>query len=415
MKKRYFFIILALTFLVEIIASIILINNKVEYKNDTVKLNELINEIKNNFNDEDKYPTFFEYAIIDNNGNLIYKTNDIESKSLNQAYQNRDTIIDLKVEDKDYKVLVSNDVSSIVSKNNTILISMILSFSFIQLAIIILFFIYIRKTIIKPFDDLKGYALRIANGNLDIPLTMDKGNNFGAFTESFDIMREELKKARQKEKEANDSKRELVAKLSHDIKTPIASIKSSVELGYSITDNEKDKELFNMINNKVDQINTLVSNLLTSAVEDLSEININPISCDSYIIYDLVKNSDYLNKVKKYSIDNCKIFIDRLRLQQVIDNIISNSYKYSNTDIEIKSIKNSDYLILEIRDFGNGVKDLELPLVTEKFKRGSNTTDKDGVGLGLYISKTFINAMDGILEVENANPGFKVILKLRII
>lgn len=415
MKKRYFFILLALTFLIEIIASIILINNKVEYKNDTVKLNELINEIKNNFNDEDKYPTFFEYAIIDNDGNLIYKTNNIESISINQAYQNRDTIIDLKVEDKDYKVLVSNDVSSIVSKNNTILISMILSFSFIQLAIIILFFIYIRKTIIKPFDDLKGYALRIANGNLDIPLTMDKGNNFGAFTESFDIMREELKIARQKEKEANDSKRELVAKLSHDIKTPIASIKSSVELGYSITDNEKDKELFNMINNKVDQINTLVSNLLTSAVEDLSEININPISCDSYIIYDLIKNSDYLNKVKKYSIDNCKIFADRLRLQQVIDNIISNSYKYANTDIEIKSIKNSDYLILEIRDFGNGVNDLELPLLTEKFKRGSNTTDKDGVGLGLYISKTFINAMDGILEVENANPGFKVILKLRII
>ncbi len=415
MKKRYFFIILALTFLIEIIASIILINNKVEYKNDTVKLNELINEIKNNFNDEDKYPTFFEYAIIDNDGNLIYKTNNIESKSLNQAYQNRDTIIDLKVEDKDYKVLVSNDVSSIVSKNNTILISMILSFSFIQLAIIILFFIYIRKTIIKPFDDLKGYALRIANGNLDIPLTMDKGNNFGAFTESFDIMREELKKARIKEKEANDSKRELVAKLSHDIKTPIASIKSSVELGYSITDSEKDKKLFNMINNKVDQINTLVSNLLTSAVEDLSEIIINPISCDSYIIYDLVKNSDYLNKVKKYEIDNCKIFADRLRLQQVIDNIISNSYKYANTDIEIESIINNDYLILEIRDFGNGVNDLELPLLTEKFKRGSNTTDKDGVGLGLYISKTFINAMDGILEVENANPGFKVILKLRII
>lgn len=415
MKKRYFFILLALTFLIEIIASIILINNKVEYKNDTVKLNELINEIKNNFNDEDKYPTFFEYAIIDNDGNLIYKTNNIESKSLNQAYQNRDTIMDLKIEDKDYKVLVSNDVASIVSKNNTILISMILSFSFIQLAIIVLFFIYIRKTIIKPFDDLKDYASRIANGNLDIPLTMDKGNNFGAFTESFDIMREELKKARIKEKEANDSKRELVAKLSHDIKTPIASIKSSVELGYSITDSEKDKELFNMINNKVDQINTLVSNLLTSAVEDLSEININPISCDSYIIYDLIKNSDYLNKVKKYSIDNCKIFIDRLRLQQVIDNIISNSYKYANTDIEIKSIKNSDYLIIEIRDFGNGVKDLELPLLTEKFKRGSNTTDKDGVGLGLYISKTFINAMDGILEVENANPGFKVILKLRII
>ena len=70
---------------------------------------------------------------------------------------------------------------------------------------------------------------------------------------------------------------------------------------------------------------------------------------------------------------------------------------------------------MEIRDFGKGVNDLELPLLTEKFKRGSNTNDKDGVGLGLYISKSFINQMDGILEIENANPGFKVIFKLRII
>ena len=72
-------------------------------------------------------------------------------------------------------------------------------------------------------------------------------------------------------------------------------------------------------------------------------------------------------------------------------------------------------VVIKSANNGNVVNDLELPLLTEKFKRGSNTTDKDGVGLGLYISKTFINAMDGILEVENANPGFKVILKLRII
>ena len=71
MKKRYFLILLALTFLIEIIVSIILINNNVEYKNDTVKLNELINEIKKNFNDESKYPTYFEYAIIDNEENLM--------------------------------------------------------------------------------------------------------------------------------------------------------------------------------------------------------------------------------------------------------------------------------------------------------------------------------------------------------
>ena len=56
-----------------------------------------------------------------------------------------------------------------------------------------------------------------------------------------------------------------------------------------------------------------------------------------------------------------------------------------------------------------------MPLLLEKFKRGSNTKNKDGVGLGLYISREFMNQMNGDLEIENDNPGFKVIIKLRII
>ena len=276
------------------------------------------------------------------------------------------------------------------------------------------YILYLHRTIMKPFKDMKLFATRISNGNLDIPLSMDKNNNFGAFTESFDIMREELKKARQKEKEANESKRELVAKLSHDIKTPVSSIKSTSELCLEIG-SEKDKKYFETINNKADQINTLISNLLISSLEDLDEIKINPIEIESYVLNELVKNSDYLNKVEGFNIPECRIFADRLRLQQVIDNIFSNSYKYANTKIDVDSKIDDSYLVLEFRDYGPGVDKDDLPLITEKYKRGKNTTNKDGVGLGLYISKTFLDQMEGILEIENANPGFKVIIKLRII
>ena len=62
-------------------------------------------------------------------------------------------------------------------------------------------------TMIRPFRKLKGFAERIAGGNLDIPLEMDKRNLFGAFTESFDIMRSELKKARLAEAQAQQSKK----------------------------------------------------------------------------------------------------------------------------------------------------------------------------------------------------------------
>ena len=115
------------------------------------------------------------------------------------------------------------------------------------------------------------------------------------------------------------------------------------------------------------------------------------------------------------TVDKCDVYADLLRLQQVFDNIFFNSYKYADTNIEVKTKIEEDYLVISIKDFGDTVKDEEMPLLLEKFKRGSNTNNKDGVGLGLYISKEFMKQMNGDLEIENDNPGFVVIIKLRII
>ena len=228
-------------------------------------------------------------------------------------------------------------------------------------------------------------------------------------------MGNEIKIARKKEKEAIDAKKELVAKLSHDIKSPVASIKSSSELGLEIAPNERIKNQFSSINKKSDQINTLVTNLFNSTLKEMDELKINPTIISSNIIKELLINSDYLNKANDINIEKCNIYADRLRLQQVFDNIFINSYKYANTKIEIKNYVDDEFFIISIKDFGNSIQDEEMPLLLEKFKRGSNTLNKEGAGLGLYISKEFINQMNGDLEIVNENPGFKVIIKLRII
>lgn len=113
-------------------------------------------------------------------------------------------------------------------------------------------FFYLQRAIIKPFGKMKRFAQRIAGGNLDIPLEMDRRNLFGAFTESFDLMRSELKKARMAEARANASKKELVAKLSHDIKTPVASIKAASEVGAALSADEKIRENYGQIIQKAD-------------------------------------------------------------------------------------------------------------------------------------------------------------------
>jgi len=415
MKKIYLILIILITFLTEILVSIYFIKEKTNYQNDSVNINDLSKTIEKNYPNYNEYPKEFQYTIFDENENIMYKTNNELSKSINEAYKNQDTIVDLKINEENYKLVINNNLNNIIEQNQKTYIKILIIISTIQLLSFSIYYILSNIYIIKPFKEMKDFATRISNGDLDIPLKMDKNNNFGAFTESFDIMREEIKKARTKEKKAIEAKKELVAKLSHDIKSPIASIKSSSELGLEITNDEKIKKQFNSINKKSDQINTLITNLFNSTLEELEELNINPTKLNSAIIKELIINSDYQNKSKEFEIKECNVFADILRLQQVFDNIFINSYKYADTDIEINSYIDNEYLIINIKDFGNTITDEEIPLLLEKFKRGSNVKNKDGVGLGLYISKQFIKQMDGELEIKNDNPGFKVIIKLRII
>lgn len=415
MKKIYFILIILITFLTEILVSIYFIKEKTNYQNDSVNINDLSKTIEKNYPNDNEYPKEFQYTIFDENENIMYKTNNELSKSINEAYKNQDTIVDLKINEENYKLVINNNLNNIIEQNQKTYIKILIIISTIQLLSFSIYYILSNIYIIKPFKEMKDFATRISNGDLDIPLKMDKNNNFGAFTESFDIMREEIKKARTKEKKAIEAKKELVAKLSHDIKSPIASIKSSSELGLEITTDEKIKKQFSSINKKSDQINTLITNLFNSTLEELEQLNINPTKLNSAIIKELIINSDYQNKAQEFEIKECKVFADILRLQQVFDNIFINSYKYADTDIEINSYIDNEYLIINIKDFGNTITDEEIPLLLEKFKRGSNVKNKDGVGLGLYISKQFIKQMDGELEIKNDNPGFKVIIKLRII
>ena len=276
------------------------------------------------------------------------------------------------------------------------------------------FYLYCDRNILAPFRRLQSFARRIADGNLDIPLAMDKDNLFGAFTESFDLMREELHKARTNERLANQSKKELVATLSHDIKTPIASIKAVTELMLVGSISEKEQERLNTINAKAEQIDALITNMFHATLEELKELRVASTEIQSTEIPNLIRNADYENRVKPFSIPNCLLSVDSLRLQQVFDNIINNSYKYADSDIEINSSFGKQYLIIEIKDFGAGVAENELPLLFNKFYRGKNAETSGGYGLGLFISKYLMQQMGGDLFCENQTDGFMVKILLRL-
>jgi signal transduction histidine kinase len=356
-----------------------------------------------------------DYVVINQDNNFIIATRNGLNNNVNAAISNQDTIVDIKLNNKVLgKLIIYNNKSEIWSKNRKYLFNFSVSIMVLVAIICLAYAVYIDRVIFRPFRKLQSFARHVADGKLDMILEMDKGNRFGAFTESFDLMREELNRARENERIASQSKKELVASLSHDIKTPIASIKAVCELMYVKSSDEIEKNQLEVINSKADQINTLITNLFNATLEELQQLKVTTTEKSSQLLYDLIKNADYNNQVSIARIPECIVVVDELRLAQVFDNLISNSYKYAGTSIEASFYIRGKYLEIAVKDYGLGVDVNERPLLFNKFYRAKNSVGKSGAGLGLYISKYLMSKMSGEIDCQNLEAGFVIILKLLI-
>lgn len=128
----------------------------------------------------------------------------------------------------------------------------------------------------------------------------------------------------------------------------------------------------------------------------------------------MLENADYLHKATVPNIPECLVYADPLRLQQVLDNIFANAYKYARTEITVGIKKSDERIGIIIEDFGGGVLQSELPTLKEKYKRGSNAENIEGAGLGLHISDYFMKEMQGCLTIENGEHGLKVTITLAL-
>lgn len=382
------------------------------------------------------------------------------------------------------------DAGNNVKRNIIVIWCVILSAGYILMLII-----YINY--IRPFHELQHFTTEVAKGNLDVALPIHKENMFGAFTESFDVMREELAASRKREAEIEKSKKELVAQLSHDIKTPVATIKATCEvlemkekiklnkltgqmqdrdhLGSDTLNSDDGKvkkltednlygskgdideskvdeikgtlEKIGYISDKADTIDQLISNMFHATLEELEVLEVKAAETDSRVLNDIFSGmSQTANIIIENDLPECLVYMDKLRMEQVIGNVVGNSVKYAGTDINVSymmceenttsaSFLNgglhnadadnkgnmSDYLKILIRDFGTGIPEEDIYKVTEKFYRGQNAAGKQGSGLGLYLARFFMEKQMGGFECYNYQPdsadndqsGFVVELYLR--
>jgi len=368
---------------------------------------------------------------------IIY-AKEIEDEELSYLYKNNALVLDLTVNGEYVGKVAWDD-----NRNNFDKIKRGFFGGSVYLWVIMLISGYILlilyyTSFVKPVKELQKFSVEIAKGNLDEPLPIRKDNLFGSFVEAFDQMREELRDSRKREVKAEIARKEMVTDLSHDIKTPISVIKVACEVleakaGKKLSESENNEEekkdieytleKVATISQKADLISSLMTNVMHSTLDDIDKISVNPVETDSRILKDFFDNlKNYGNIIMENEVPAGIVYMDRLRMEQVIDNVVGNSHKYAGTDIRVSFSETSalssdgeskeDFIRITIKDSGKGVKEDELPLISQKYFRGSNSKETSGYGLGMYLVKRYMELQFGGMEYYNDN-GFTVQLLLK--
>ncbi|MCD8157863.1 MAG: cell wall metabolism sensor histidine kinase WalK [Clostridiales bacterium] len=221
-----------------------------------------------------------------------------------------------------------------------------------------------------------------------------------------------------KHRELDDMRKEFVANVSHEIRTPLTTIKSYVEtlLDGALEDEQTARDFLKVIDDAADRMSLLVSDLLslsrldTSNVRfDMKKLDLIKIAenCITQNILTAANNKHSLSLVPPTA-ENCYIYADEGRLTQVVNNIVSNSIKYSGdgADISLKITEGKSKYYLEIKDNGIGIEESELKRIFERFYRIDKARSRSmgGNGLGLSIAKELTEEMGGSIDAYSS-PG----------
>lgn len=285
--------------------------------------------------------------------------------------------------------------------------------------VIIVAFVYIWFAVLRPFEKLNGFAERIANGDFDLPLNYERTNYFGKFTWAFDSMRREIVKARACEKEAIENNKTVIATLSHDIKTPVASIRAYAEGLEAGLDNtpEKRRKYLSVIMSKCDEVARLTNDMFLHSLSDLDKLKMNSERLEfcGFAKQVIGEIGEEYGDVHFAAPDfTAEINADRNRLTQIFGNVITNARKYAKTRIDVSITRSENAVSIHFRDYGEGIPDEDIPFIFGKFYRGKNCGSEQGSGLGLYIVKYVAEQSRGSVSLKNCEKGLEITISLPI-
>ncbi|NLI03935.1 MAG: HAMP domain-containing histidine kinase [Actinomycetaceae bacterium] len=415
MRTRLVFSLLALLLLLSAAAGVVIkVVSRPIPPGDVVAANDIALITRDAWPDLDidAYPNSLDFAVVDATGQPVLSRG-IAYVDVYDAVRERWPSLPVHVDGEIVATVVIADSlnDEVQVHNRTILGTVSGVFSAIALALVA-WTLWLWRSVLRPFQRLDEFATDVAAGNLNAPLDMDKRNAFGSFTEAFDVMRTELAQSREREAELAESKRTLVSQLSHDIRTPVASIGATAELLHLTEKDPTRIAKLDTVQAKVTQVTELLDDLFKASAEEMTDIPVTNSDHNSQEIADIVRKADTSEAVTQMELPAVLVCYDPLRLQQVVDNILANAAKYAGTPVSVTGQVAGTYVRILFTDSGDGVPEDEIDLITHKRVRGSNSAGLPGFGLGLYTSAWLMEQMGGDLQVRNVDGGFQVQLDI---
>lgn len=339
-------------------------------------------------------------------------------KLVNDRFKNKTLISALKLGTDVYAFVSVSleplDSTIIILKNQLLWVSII---------VLILSFVigyFISKKISKPIVKISKSASSLANREYDTVFeTGEDILELNELAQTLNYARDELLKT-------DELRRELMANVSHDLKTPLTMIKAYAEMVRDLTYKDKDKreQNLNVIIDETDRLNLLVNDILdlskmqSDVLElDIEEFNLTKLVRDILKRYKILEENENYKFIFDYS-EDLYINADKKRIEQVIYNLINNAINYTGKDkiVEIKIINNKSSIRFEVIDTGKGIDSKDLDLIWDKYYKIDKTHSRNthGTGLGLSIVKSILVKHGfeyGVKSKKNKGTTFYFVIK----
>ena len=312
----------------------------------------------------------------------------------NQLFKNETVVYAIKLKDNNYAFINASiepvDGTLLLLSKELLIITMLILILSFTLAY------FISEHISNPIKQINQSAKKLATGNFNVEFNEDsKILEIEELSKTLNYTKNELSKI-------EEFRRDLMANISHDLKTPLTMIKANAEIAKDLHLNNKERQIedMNTIISETDRLTILVNDILElskmeSIKDDLTKTEFDLIN----LIENIIRKYKVLQETEKYQFNfihkekEIIINADKKKLEQVIYNLINNAINYTGKDnlVTIK-VTTTNNILVEIKDTGKGIKESELPYIWEKYYKNEKKHKRNliGTGLGLNIVKNIL-------------------------